>query len=111
MRATVSGSSSLPWPPREAGLGGKGEFMRNKIIHPHPDPLPSREREVKVKELYRKIATSACRPARNDILFFRTAYPRPSPLYFTRPYTPGPSSFTGHMVTKILYRSSFIPWL
>jgi hypothetical protein len=31
----------------------KGEFMRNKIIHPHPDPLPSREREIKVKGLYR----------------------------------------------------------
>jgi hypothetical protein len=31
----------------------KGEFMGKKIIHPHPDPLPSREREIKVKGLYR----------------------------------------------------------
>jgi hypothetical protein len=35
----------------------KGEFMRNKITHPHPNPLPSREREIMVKGLYRKIAT------------------------------------------------------
>ena len=30
----------------------KGEFMRNKITHPHPDPLPSREREIRVLNFY-----------------------------------------------------------
>jgi hypothetical protein len=31
----------------------KGELMGKKIIHPHPGPLPSREREIEVKGLYR----------------------------------------------------------
>jgi hypothetical protein len=47
----------------------KGGFYEEKIIHPHPDPLPSRERKIKVKDPCRQIAASALRPPRNDNFF------------------------------------------
>jgi hypothetical protein len=31
----------------------KGGVYEEKIIHPHPGPLPSRERAIKVKGAYR----------------------------------------------------------
>jgi hypothetical protein len=32
----------------------KGLHNREGIIHPHPGPLPSREREIRVKGYYRE---------------------------------------------------------
>ncbi len=49
-------SHKVKLPAHRAGLPGKEktrhdcapEYLRSRIIHPHPNPLPSREREIRV---------------------------------------------------------------